>query len=191
VGRSPVYREAAQALGKLLAEEGIGLVYGGGNIGLMGVVADAVLAHGGEVIGVITEQLAGHGLGHAKLTELRIVPTMHERKAVMAELSDGFIALPGGIGTLEELFEAWTWSQLGVHAKPVACLNAGGFYDKLSQFLDHVVDEQFMKPVHRNVLIVESDPRALLGKLRDTPVPYVPKWLDKVAVGAAADTPKK
>ena len=183
VGRSPVYREAAQALGKLLAEEDIGLVYGGGNIGLMGVTADAMLAHGGEVIGVITEQLAGHGLGHAKLTELRIVPTMHERKAVMAELSDGFIALPGGIGTLEELFEAWTWSQLGVHAKPVACLNAGGFYDKLSQFLDHVVDEQFMKPVHRNVLIVESDPRALLAKLRDTPVPYVPKWLDKVAKG--------
>ena len=181
VGRSPVYREAAQALGKLLAEEGIGLVYGGGNIGLMGVTADAVLAHGGEVIGVITEQLAGHGLGHAKLTELRIVPTMHERKAVMAELSDGFIALPGGIGTLEELFEAWTWSQLGVHAKPIAFLNAGGFYDKLSQFLDHVVDEQFLKPVHRKVLIIESDPRVLLAALRDTPIPYVPKWLDKVA----------
>ena len=183
VGRSPVYREAAQALGTLLADEGIGLVYGGGSIGLMGVVADAVLAHGGEVIGVITKALDGFGLSHAKLTELRVVPTMHERKAVMAELSNGFIALPGGIGTLEEIFEAWTWSQLGLHTKPIAFLNAGGFYDKLSQFLDHVVEEQFLKAVHRAVLIVESDPRVLLAKLRDTPVPYVPKWLDKVADG--------
>jgi uncharacterized protein (TIGR00730 family) len=181
VGRSPVYREAAQALGALLAEQGIGLVYGGGNIGLMGVAADAALTTGGEVIGVITEQLHGHGLGHAKLTELHVVPTMHDRKAKMAELSDAFIALPGGIGTFEEMFEVWTWAQLGVHAKPVGLLNAAGFYDKLAQFLDHVVDEKFLKAVHRETLVVDSDPRTLLKRLRETPVPYVPKWLDKVA----------
>ena len=191
VGRVPAYREAAQALGKLLAEEGIGLVYGGGNIGLMGVTADAALAAGGEVIGVITEQLAGHGLGHARLTAMHVVPTMHDRKAKMAELSDAFIALPGGIGTFEEMFEVWTWAQLGVHAKPVGLLNAAGFYDKLAQFLDHVVDEKFLKAVHRQTLAIESDPKALLKRLRETPVPYVPKWLDKVAVESAVDVPKE
>lgn len=189
VGGRPEYRAAAEELGALLAEEGIGLVYGGGNIGLMKVAAEAALAKGGEVIGVITEQLQGHGLGHAGLTRLEIVPTMHERKALMAELSDAFIALPGGIGTFEELFEAWTWAQLGVHAKPVALFNAGGFYDKLVAFLDQVVEERFLKAVHRQTLVVESDARALLKALRENPVPYVPKWLDKVAVEAAVDGP--
>ncbi len=181
VGARPEYQAAAAELGSLLAHEGIGLVYGGGNIGLMGVAADAALKQGGEVIGVITEQLHGHNLSHTGLTRLEIVPTMHDRKALMAELSEAFIALPGGIGTFEELFEAWTWAQLGVHAKPVALLNAGGFYDKLAEFLDHVVEERFLKAVHRNTLVVESDPRALLKALRENPVPYVPKWLDKVA----------
>lgn len=180
VGARPAYRAAAAELGALLADEGIGLVYGGGNIGLMGVAADAALAKGGEVIGVITEQLHGHNLSHTGLTRLEIVPTMHDRKALMADLSDAFVALPGGIGTFEELFEAWTWAQLGVHAKPVALLNAGGFYDKLAEFLDHVVEEKFLKAVHRQTLVVESDPRALLKSLRENPVPYVPKWLDKV-----------
>jgi uncharacterized protein (TIGR00730 family) len=187
VGARPEYRAAAAELGALLAAEGIGLVYGGGNIGLMGVAADAALACGGEVIGVITEQLHGHNLSHEKLTRLEIVPTMHERKAVMADLSDAFIALPGGIGTFEELFEAWTWAQLGVHAKPVALLNAGGFYDKLAEFLDHVVEERFLKAVHRGTLVIESDPRLLLKALRENPVPYVPKWLDKVAGEAAVE----
>jgi uncharacterized protein (TIGR00730 family) len=181
VGARPEYRVAAAELGALLADEGIGLVYGGGNIGLMGVAADAALAKGGEVIGVITEQLHGHNLSHTGLTRLEIVPTMHDRKALMADLSDAFVALPGGIGTFEELFEAWTWAQLGVHAKPVALFNAGGFYDKLAGFLDHVVEEKFLKAVHRQTLVVESDPRALLKSLRENPVPYVPKWLDKVA----------
>jgi len=181
VGARPEYRAAAAELGSLLADEGIGLVYGGGNIGLMGVAADAALARGGEVIGVITEQLHGHNLSHSGLTRLEIVPTMHDRKALMADLSDAFIALPGGIGTFEELFEAWTWAQLGVHAKPVALLNAAGFYDKLAEFLDHVVEEKFLKSVHRGTLVLESDPRALLKALRENPVPYVPKWLDKVA----------
>jgi uncharacterized protein (TIGR00730 family) len=187
VGRRLEYTAAARALGTLLAEQGIGLVYGGGNIGLMGVAADAALAKGGEVIGVITEQLDGHGLSHAKLTDLRIVPTMHERKAVMAELSDAFIALPGGIGTFEELFEAWTWAQLGIHAKPVGCLNVAGFYDQLAQFLDHAVAEKFLKDVHRATLVVESDPQILVTRLRDTPVPYIPKWLDKIVT----ETPRK
>lgn len=189
-GARPAYAEAARALGTLLAAEGIGMVFGGGNIGLMGVCADAVLAAGGEAIGVITEQLDGHGLSHAKLTDLHIVPTMHERKAKMAELSDAFIALPGGIGTFEELFEAWTWAQLGIHAKPVGCLNVAGFYDQLAQFLDRAVEDNFLRKIHRETLVVESDPRALVHKLRTIPVPYVPKWLDKVAVEAVLDTPK-
>lgn len=176
MGRTAAYREAAHALGTLLAEEGIGLVYGGGSIGLMGVVADAVLAAGGEVTGVITEALAAAELGHSALTELRVVPTMHARKAEMAELSDGFIALPGGIGTFEELFEAWTWSQLGVHAKPIAFLNVSGFYDKLAGFLDHVVEEQFLRPIHRDMIIIEPDPRLLLSALLTQKIQYVPKW---------------
>jgi uncharacterized protein (TIGR00730 family) len=176
MGRRPEYREAARALGELLAEAGIGLVYGGGSIGLMGTIANAVLAKGGEAIGVIPVALYDAGVAHAGLTELRVVPSMHERKAIMAELSSAFIALPGGIGTLEELFEAWTWSQLGVHAKPIAFLNTGGFYDGLSAFLDHVVGEDFLKPVHRGVLIVENDPRKLLAAVRAAEVPFVPKW---------------
>lgn len=164
-----------------MAEQGIGLVYGGGNIGLMGVAADAALRKGGEAIGVITEQLDGHGLSHSGLSELIVVPSMHDRKAKMAELSDAFIALPGGIGTLEELFEAWTWAQLGIHPKPVGLLNAGGFYDQLVAFLDHVVEEKFLKPIHRSSLLVEADAAALVTRIRDTPVAYTPKWLDSVA----------
>lgn len=176
LGRSPEYREAAHSLGTLLAQEGVGLVYGGGSIGLMGVVADAVLEHGGKVTGVITEALANAELGHHGLTELRVVPTMHARKAAMAEMSDAFIALPGGIGTFEELFEAWTWSQLGVHAKPIAFLNAAGFYDKLAAFLDHVVEQQFLRRVHRDMIVIESDSIALLSALRSRKIEYVPKW---------------
>jgi len=176
MGGRPEYREAARTLGELLAGEGIGLVFGGGAIGLMGTIANAVLAKGGEAIGVIPEALHAVGVGHAGLTELRVVPTMHERKAMMAELSDAFIALPGGIGTLEELFEAWTWSQLGVHAKPIAFLNTCGFYDGLVAFMDHVVDEDFLKPVHRGVLLVDSDPKALLAAVRRADIPFVPKW---------------
>jgi len=191
MGARPEYRQAAEALGALLAEEGIGLVYGGGNIGLMGVAADAALAKGGEAIGVITTQLDGHGLSHRGLSDLHIVATMHERKAKMAELSDAFIALPGGVGTLEELFEAWTWAQLGIHPKPVGLLNVAGFYDGLVSFMDSVVTERFLKPVHRDTLAVESDARKLVARLRNNPVAYVPKWLDTVAVEAAVDVPKK
>lgn len=187
IGARPEYRAAAAELGGTLAEQGIGLVYGGGNIGLMGVAADAALAKGGEVIGVITEQLHGHNLSHEGLTRLEIVPTMHDRKALMADLSDGFIALPGGIGTFEELFEAWTWAQLGIHPKPVGCLNVAGFYDQLAGFLDHVVAERFLKEFHRKSLAIESDPATLVKALLENPVPYAPKWLDKVAGEAKAE----
>jgi uncharacterized protein (TIGR00730 family) len=176
MGSRPEYRAAAAVLGALLAQEGIGVVYGGGSIGLMGTLANAALAKGGEVIGIIPEALYDVGVGHDGLSELRVVPTMHERKAAMAELSSAFIALPGGIGTFEELFEAWTWSQLGVHSKPIAALNICGFYDRLTDFLDHVTAQEFLKPVHRNELIVASDPKILLDAVRSAEVPFVPKW---------------
>lgn len=178
-GRLPVYAEAAARLGRVLAEAGIGLVYGGAKVGLMGVVADAAQAQGGEVIGVIPRSLVDREVAHDGLADLRIVDSMHARKALMAELSDGFIALPGGIGTLEELFEVWTWAQLGHHAKPCALLNIAGYYDGLSGFLDHVVAEAFLKPVHRGMLIVEQDADALLGAIRAYAAPDVTRWIGR------------
>lgn len=170
-GISPRYGEAARDFGALLARRGIGLVYGGGSIGLMGLVADGACAAGGEVIGVIPEALRAREQDHAHLTRLHVVSTMHERKALMAELSDGFIALPGGIGTFEELFEVWTWSQLGYHEKPCGILNINGFYDGLRGFIDHVVDEGFLKVQHREMLLVNDDAEALL----DAMLHYIPK----------------
>ena len=148
-GRHPAYLAAAAELGTVLAKRRIGLVYGGASIGLMGAVADAARAAGGEVIGVIPRALVEFEVAHTGLADLRIVASMHERKALMAELSEGFVALPGGIGTLEELFEVWTWGQLGSHRKPCALLNVAGFYDRLLGFLDFVADEAFLRPVHR------------------------------------------
>ncbi|HEY1706731.1 MAG TPA: TIGR00730 family Rossman fold protein [Rhizomicrobium sp.] len=176
-GARPLYREAAYAFGGLLAREGIGLVYGGASVGLMGAVADGALAVGGEVIGIIPSALKGIEGAHEGLSELRITATMHERKAAMAELSDAFVALPGGIGTFEEIFEVWTWSQLGVQSKPCALLNAGGFYDRLVGFLDHVVEEKFVRPAHRAILLVESDPVKLLRAIRNAHVPVISKVL--------------
>jgi uncharacterized protein (TIGR00730 family) len=178
-GRQTAYKEAATTLGTLLAREGIGLVYGGASVGLMGAVADAARAAGGEVIGVIPQSLVEHEIAHTGLEDLRIVGSMHERKALMAELSDAFIALPGGIGTFEEIFEIWTWAQLGSHAKPCALLNAEGFYDRLLGFLDHVAGEAFLKPVHRNMLIVERDAAALLEALRRYQPPALTKWIGR------------
>ncbi len=148
-GVRPAYGEAAAAVAGALADRGIGLVYGGGAVGLMGRVADAMLARGGEVIGVIPQRLVDREIGHRGVTELRVVETMHERKALMAELSDGFVALPGGIGTLEELFEVWTWSYLGLHDKPIGLLAAGGFWDPLVGFLDGLVGHGFLRPEAR------------------------------------------
>jgi uncharacterized protein (TIGR00730 family) len=178
-GRHAEYREAAAHLGRQLAHSGIGLVYGGASIGLMGTVADAARAAGGEVIGVIPRSLVELEVAHNGLDDLRVVGSMHERKALMAELSDAFVALPGGIGTLEEMFEVWTWAQLGSHAKPCAFLNVRGFYDALLGFLDHVVEDGFLRPVHRDMVLVESDPQALLEAIRGYVPPTVAKLISR------------
>lgn len=165
VGNDPVYRQAAQAFGEALAERGLGLVYGGAQRGLMGVVADAVLGRGGEVIGVIPERMVDAELAHRGVTELLIVPGMHERKATMAARSDGFVAMPGGFGTLEELTEVITWSQLALHHKPFGILNVAGYFDGFLSFGRHMVDSGFLKPAHFAMLHVSSEPPALLDAL--------------------------
>ena len=176
-GFDPVHAEAAEALGTTLARAGIGLVYGGGGVGLMGIVADAALAAGGKVTGVIPQALFDMEVAHRGLTELHVVRSMHERKALMADSSDGFIALSGGIGTLEELFEIWTWGQLGDHAKPVALLNVASFYDKLVSFLDDVVASGFFRAEHRAMLQIDGDPARLIEKMRGWHPPRLGKWI--------------
>ncbi len=177
-GRLPVYRDTAAELGRSLAELGIGIVYGGASVGLMGAVADAALEAGGEVIGVIPRALMQREIGHRGLSELRVVELMHARKAMMAELSDAFVALPGGAGTLEEIFEIWTWGQLGDHAKPCALLNVAGFYDGLIGFLDHAAAERFMRAEHRTMLLAAQSATDLLEKLRAYRAPHVQKWIE-------------
>jgi uncharacterized protein (TIGR00730 family) len=176
-GQDPVYLETARLLGETLARNGIELVYGGASVGLMGAVADAVLANGGRVIGVMPQALVDKEIAHTGLSDLRVVGSMHERKAMMAELSDGFIALPGGLGTFEELFEVWTWAQLGYHKKPCALLNVAGFYDKLADFLDDVVERGFVKSIHRAMLIVKDEPAVLIDAIRAYEPPKVEKWI--------------
>lgn len=176
-GNQPVHAQAARRLGEALADAGIGLVYGGASVGLMGMVADAALARGGEVIGVIPKALAAHEIAHHGLSELHVVGSMHERKAMMAALSDGFIAMPGGAGTLEEIFEVWTWAQLGYHRKPCALLNVQGFYDGLVAFIDQTVGQGFLKPEYREMLIVEAEVAPLLARIHAYQPPAVPKWL--------------
>lgn len=179
-GFSGIHADAARATGTALAEAGIALVYGGGAIGLMGIVADAAMAAGGTVTGVIPKALADREVAHRGLTRLHIVGSMHERKAMMADLSDGFIAMAGGIGTLEEVFEIWTWGQLGDHRKPIALLNVGGFYDPLIGFLDTVVDAGFFRRRHRDMLIVGDEPGALLRRMRDYAPPDPGKGIGPV-----------
>jgi uncharacterized protein (TIGR00730 family) len=176
MGFSPRYAEEAAAVGKLLAGRGIGLVYGGASVGTMGVVADAALAAGGEVIGVIPEAMSTVEIAHAGLTELHVVADMHQRKAKMAALSDGFLALPGGAGTLEELFEVWTWAQLGFHGKPIGLLDVDGYYAPLVSFADHMVTEGFLAPGFRDMLLIDRDPAALLDAFATHTPPPPPKW---------------
>ncbi|HEY2976804.1 MAG TPA: TIGR00730 family Rossman fold protein [Burkholderiaceae bacterium] len=164
-GTQPQHADAARTLGRLIGQRGWQLVYGGGKVGLMGIVADAVLAAGGEVIGVIPETLMRREVGHRGLTELHVVQTMHQRKQMMAERADAFIALPGGIGTLEELFEAWTWRQLGYHNEPIGLLNVGGYYDPLLQFMQRTVEEGFLSPVQMSMIDVDDDASRLLDTL--------------------------
>ena len=177
VGVGPRYRELARALGRLLVQRGCGLVFGGGSVGLMGVVSDAVLEAGGEVIGVIPRSLATKELLHTGVPDMRVVDSMHDRKALMAELSDAFIALPGGFGTFEELFEVITWAQLGIHSKSVGLLNVGGFFDPLVRLIDHAIQEQFIKPQHRGLIVVEERPDVLLEQLERHRPPEVRKWM--------------
>ena len=178
-GRDPAYAGAARALGKELVARGLGLVYGGSSVGIMKVVADTVLALGGRVTGVIPESLVRKEIAHRGLSELHVTGSMHERKMLMAELSDAFVALPGGIGTLEELFEAWTWAQLGLHAKPCGLLNVAGYFDGLIAFLDHTVREGFVKEASRAMLIVSDDPADLLDRFAGYHAPTVEKWIRK------------
>ncbi|WP_372865883.1 TIGR00730 family Rossman fold protein [Pseudomonas sp.] len=178
-GAQPIYRQAAADLGRHLAEQGLRLIYGGGAVGLMGVVADAAMAAGGEVIGIIPQSLERAEIGHQGLTRLEVVDGMHARKARMAELSDAFIALPGGLGTLEELFEVWTWGQLGYHRKPLGLLDAGGFYGKLGEFLDHLVSERFVRAQHRAMLQLGESPEELLQLLRSWQPSGEPKWVER------------
>lgn len=177
-GRLDAYADGAHALARALVQRDLGLVYGGAGIGLMGLVADTVLQLGGCVVGVIPEALARKEVVHKSLTDIHITQSMHERKTLMAELSDGFIAMPGGIGTFEEIFEIWTWAQLGLHTKPCGLLNVAGYYDALTAFLDHAAAEQFLKPQHRSMLIVEQEPEKLLDRFARYQRPSVQKWLD-------------
>jgi uncharacterized protein (TIGR00730 family) len=175
-GIRPEYGIAAQGLASVLARRGLGLVYGGGNVGLMGLLADSMLQAGGEVIGVIPQTLVAKEVAHRGVTALRIVDTMHQRKALMNELSDAFIALPGGFGTLDEFFEILTWSQLGIHGKPSGLLNVSGFYDSLLAMLDHAVNERFLRPAHRELVIADIDADSLVRRLAAFAPVATGKW---------------
>lgn len=176
-GARPVYLDAAQALGRCIAKRGLTLVYGGATVGLMGAVANAALEAGGSVIGVMPHALIAKEISHPGLSELIEVATMHERKAVFADLADGFIALPGGAGTLDETFEVWTWAQLGEHDNPIGLLNVAGYYDRLLSFFDHQANERFMRQEHRDMIIVEDDPAHLLDRFEAYTPPVVEKWI--------------
>ncbi|HUJ14514.1 MAG TPA: TIGR00730 family Rossman fold protein, partial [Thermoanaerobaculia bacterium] len=175
-GANPSYASAAKSFGSLLASRGIGIVYGGGSVGLMGALADAALTAGGEVTGVIPRALWEREVGHRALTQIHIVETMHERKAMMSQLSDAFVALPGGLGTLEEIFEVWTWGQLGLHRKPCGFLNVNDYFSPLIAFIDRGVESGFVRPQHRAMAIVESDPDRLLAGFESWTPSDVPKW---------------
>lgn len=176
-GARPEYADAARAMGRALAEGGMGLVYGGGRVGLMGIVADAVMEAGGEVIGVIPDALMRREVGHAGVTDLRVVGSMHERKALMADLSDGFVAMPGGYGTFEEFCEVITWSQLGIHPKPCGLLNVAGYYAPLLAMFDHAVAEGFVRAQHRGLVLEDTTPGGLLAKMRGFAPPGTEKWI--------------
>lgn len=176
-GHNPAYIQLAQSLGRLLAERGQTVVFGGGRIGLMGALADAALGAGGNVIGVMPHALVQRETAHRGLTQLHIVDSMHERKALLAQLSDGFIALPGGIGTLEELFETWTWAHLGVHSKPIGLLDVAGYWRSLVEFVDHVGNEGFMRPSTRELLLIDDDASRLLDRMSGFIAPVVTQWV--------------
>jgi uncharacterized protein (TIGR00730 family) len=176
-GADPAFAERTRELARLLATSGIRIVYGGGHVGLMGILADAAMEAGGDVIGVMPQALVDREIGHTGLSDLRVVGSMHERKALMAELADAFIALPGGIGTLEELIEVYTWSQLGLHRKPLGVLDVNGYYEALGAFLDIAVEQRFLRAQQREALIFDGDPETLLARLAGAEPPPLAKWL--------------
>lgn len=176
-GHNPAYLALARTFGALLASRGQTVVFGGGRVGLMGALADAALAAGGEVVGVMPHALVQREAAHRGLTQLHIVNSMHERKAKMAELSDGFVALPGGIGTLEELFETWTWGHLGVHSKPTGLLDVADYWKSLVQFIDHMGNEGFMRPNTRELLLIDDNPGRLLDRMETYVAPQVTRWV--------------
>lgn len=178
-GVRPAYAEAARRVAEEISHRGLTLVYGGGDVGLMGILADAALESGGEVVGVMPKVLMQKELGHQGLTELHVVGSMHERKALMADLSDGFVALPGGYGTLEEFSEVLTWAQLGIHEKPCGLLDVDGFWDPLSGLFDRMQTEGFVRSEHRSLVFIEKDPKALLDMMNDYEPPATEKWLDR------------
>ncbi|MCY7386766.1 MAG: TIGR00730 family Rossman fold protein [Burkholderiales bacterium] len=180
-GVDPAFKQAAAQLGTTLAYNNIRLIYGGGHVGLMGVAADACLSAGGEVVGVIPRKLMEKEVGHAGLTQMHVVETMHERKALMTQLCDGFIALPGGYGTLDELFEALTWQQLAYHLLPVGVLNVSGYFEHLVKFLDHARDERLLRDAHRDSLIVDGDLSSLIARMQSFVPPNNEKWLDRAS----------
>jgi uncharacterized protein (TIGR00730 family) len=178
-GANVQYAAVTKQLGGILARRGLSLVYGGGNVGLMGVLADAVMNDGGHVIGVIPQSLVDLEVAHTGLPDLRVVDSMHERKALMADLADGFVALPGGIGTLEEFCEILTWAQLGLHQKPCGLINLAGYFNHLLAFLDHSVSERFLRSEHRSMVLVAADPETLLDHLDAYQPPLLAKWIDR------------
>lgn len=180
IGRQEAYSNAARILAKSLVDRDIKLIYGGASVGIMGLIADTVLQLGGQAVGVIPDALVQKEVAHKNLTELHVTQSMHERKTLMAELSDGFIAMPGGIGTLEEIFEIWTWAQLGFHKKPCGLLNIEGYFDSLTTFLNHAVEEQFIKTPHRSMLLIDADPEKLLDRFASYEPPTIPKWVEKI-----------
>lgn len=179
MGKRQIYADIARALGTEMARRGIGLVYGGGNVGLMGIIADAILDADGEAIGIMPAHLVAKEIEHKRLTDLRVVNSMHERKAMMADLAEGFIALPGGFGTYDEFCEVVTWAQLGLHSKPCAILNLDGYYDPLLAMFDHATAEGFIRPDHRAMLLVSSDPDALLDQMESYHAPVLEKWITR------------
>jgi uncharacterized protein (TIGR00730 family) len=178
-GARPCYEEAAKSLARYLAANKITAVYGGGNVGLMGTLADTTLEAGGEIIGVIPEALLNREVSHTRIPDLRVVGSMHERKAMMAELADAFIAMPGGFGTFEDFCEVLTWTQLGLHRKPCGLLNVEGYYDPLLALFDHALAEHFLKPAHRQMVISESSPELLVDRLLEYELPVVSKWIGR------------
>jgi uncharacterized protein (TIGR00730 family) len=178
-GADPAYARQAGEMGRYLAESGRRLVYGGGRTGLMGALAEGALSAGGEVIGIMPKHLVEREVAHSGLTELRVVASMHERKSLLADLSDGFLAMPGGLGTMEELFEVWTWGQLGLHRKPYGLLEVNGFFAPLLTFLDHAVMEGFIRQEYRELLVVDTEPSSLIGRMEAMSPPAVPRWVDR------------